>query len=113
MAREIFYTAVKYNEDGSTQHATGVTTQLGWPALKQSLARRKFHIKSWCLIDESPPCEPINDRDLSAQYTAACDFARRSPNRSRPPRRQESRNPDNRSSHPLWRDRVCAPARKS
>lgn len=54
MVREIFYTAVKYNEDGNTQHASGVTTQLEWPALKRKLARQGFHIKSWCLIDESP-----------------------------------------------------------
>ena len=54
MVREIFYTAVKYNEDGSTQHASGVTTQPDWPALKRQLARQGFHIKSWCLIDESP-----------------------------------------------------------
>ncbi len=54
MVREIFYTAVKYNEDGNTQHASGVTTQLEWPALKRKLARQDFHIKSWCLIDEPP-----------------------------------------------------------
>jgi hypothetical protein len=54
MVREIFYTAVKYNEDGSTQHASGVTTQLEWPALKRKLARQGFRIKSWFLIDEHP-----------------------------------------------------------
>jgi hypothetical protein len=54
MAREIFYTAVKYNEDGSTQHASGVTIQAEWPKLKGNLARQGFRIKSWFLIDESP-----------------------------------------------------------
>jgi hypothetical protein len=54
MVREIFYTAVKYNEDGSTQHASGVTTQPEWPALKRELARQGFHIKSWFPIDEPP-----------------------------------------------------------
>ena len=54
MVREIFYTAVKYNEDGNTQHASGVTTQSEWPSLKRALARQGFHIKSWYLIDESP-----------------------------------------------------------
>ncbi|NIM28742.1 MAG: hypothetical protein GTO67_09495, partial [Gammaproteobacteria bacterium] len=54
MVREIFYTAVRYNEDGSTQHASGVTRQNEWPALKRALARQGFHIKSWFLIDESP-----------------------------------------------------------
>lgn len=54
MAREIFYTAVKYNEDGSHQHASGVAAQFEWPLLKRQLARQGFHIKSWCLIDDSP-----------------------------------------------------------
>ena len=54
MLRELFYTAVKYNEDSSTQHASGVTTQLEWPALKRRLAGQGFRIKSWCLIDEPP-----------------------------------------------------------
>lgn len=54
MVREIFYTAVKYNEDGSTQHASGVTTQPEWPELKRELARQGFHLKSWFLIDELP-----------------------------------------------------------
>ncbi len=54
MVREIFYTAVKYNEDGNTQHASGVTTQREWPALKRELADRGFHIKSWYPIDEPP-----------------------------------------------------------
>lgn len=54
MVREIFYTAVKYNEDGSTQHASGVTTQPEWPELKRELARQGFHLKSWFLIDEPP-----------------------------------------------------------
>ena len=54
MVREIFYTAVKCNEDGNTQHASGVTTQLEWPALKRELARQEFHIKSWYPIDELP-----------------------------------------------------------
>lgn len=54
MVREIFYTAVKYNEDGNTQHASGVTTQSQWPALKRTLARQGFRVKSWFLIDESP-----------------------------------------------------------
>ena len=54
MVREIFYTAMKVNEDGSTQHASGVTTQPEWPQVKRELARQGFHIKSWSLIDESP-----------------------------------------------------------
>lgn len=54
MVREIFYTAVKYTEDGNTQHASGVTTQAEWPALKRELARQGFRIKSWYIIDESP-----------------------------------------------------------
>ena len=54
MVREIFYTAAKYNEDGSTQHASGVTTQPEWPEVKRELASQGFHVKSWCLIDESP-----------------------------------------------------------
>ena len=54
MVRQIFYTAVKYSEDGNTQHASGVTTQPEWPALKRELADQGFHIKSWCLIDEPP-----------------------------------------------------------
>jgi hypothetical protein len=54
MAREIFYTAVKYNEDGNTQHASGVTTQAEWPKLKSDLARQGFRIKSWFLIDDPP-----------------------------------------------------------
>ena len=54
MVREIFYTAVKYNEDGNTQHASGVTRQLEWPALKRELADQGFHIKSWYPIDEPP-----------------------------------------------------------
>jgi hypothetical protein len=54
MVREIFYTAVKYNEDGNTQHASGVTTQPEWPVLKRELADRGFHIKSWYPIDEPP-----------------------------------------------------------
>ncbi len=52
MVREIFYTAVKYNEDGNTQHASGVTTQPQWPELKRELARQDFRIKSWHLLDE-------------------------------------------------------------
>ena len=54
MVREIFYTAVKYNEDGNTQHASGVTTQPEWAALKRELADQGFHIKSWYPIDEPP-----------------------------------------------------------
>ncbi len=54
MSREIFYTAVKYQADGNTLHASGVTTQTEWPTLKRDLARQGFHIKSWFLIDESP-----------------------------------------------------------
>lgn len=54
MVREIFYTAVKYNEGGNTQHASGVTTQPEWPEVKRELARQGFRIKSWSLIDESP-----------------------------------------------------------
>lgn len=54
MVREIFYTAVKCNEDGTTQHASGVTTQPEWPEVKHELARQGFHIKSWSLIDEPP-----------------------------------------------------------
>lgn len=54
MVREIFYTAVKYNEDGNTQHASGVTRQPDWPALKQELAKQGFRIKSWFLIDDAP-----------------------------------------------------------
>jgi len=54
MVREIFYTAVKYDEDGNTQHASGVAVQTGWPELKRELAGQGFHIKSWYLIDESP-----------------------------------------------------------
>lgn len=53
MPREIFYTAVRYDRDGNTLHASGVTTQTEWPALKRDLARRGFRIKSWFLIDES------------------------------------------------------------
>lgn len=101
MAREIFYTALKYNEDGTTQHAAGVTVQSEWTALKQKLARQNFHIESWCLIDDAPQCEPISDRDRSSRYTAACGFARHSPSRIRPPRRRESRSPDSRSSRQL------------
>ena len=52
MVREIFYTAVKYNEDGNTQHAAGVTTQPNWPEFKRALARQGFRIKSWYLLDE-------------------------------------------------------------
>lgn len=101
MVREIFYTAVKYNEDSSTQHATGVTIQSEWPALKQALARQGFHIKSWFLIDDAPECEPIKDRGLSSRYTAACGFPRHSPNRTRPPRHPEFRNLDSRFPRPL------------
>ena len=54
MVREIFYTAVKYDQDGNTQHASGVTTQFEWPELKRELARQGFRIKSWHLIDEPP-----------------------------------------------------------
>jgi len=54
MAREIFYTAVKYNEDGNTQHASGVATQPEWPALKRKLAVQGFRIKSWYPLDELP-----------------------------------------------------------
>lgn len=54
MVREIFYTAVRYNEDGNTQHASGVTTQREWPEVKRELARQGFHIKSWSLIEEPP-----------------------------------------------------------
>ncbi len=54
MVREIFYTAVKYTEDGNTQHASGVTIQPEWPALKRELADQGFHIKSWYPIDEPP-----------------------------------------------------------
>jgi hypothetical protein len=54
MGREIFYTAVKYNEDGSTQHASGVTMQSDWSTLKKTLASQGFRIKSWYPIDESP-----------------------------------------------------------
>jgi len=54
MEREIFYTAVKTNEDGNTQHASGVTPQSNWPSLKRELARHGFRIKSWCLMDDSP-----------------------------------------------------------
>jgi hypothetical protein len=54
MVREIFYTAVKYNVGGNTQHASGVTTQSDWPILKKELAHQGFRIKSWYLIDESP-----------------------------------------------------------
>lgn len=54
MVREIFYTAVKYDEDGNTQHASGVALQSDWSALKKTLARQGFRIKSWYLIDESP-----------------------------------------------------------
>jgi hypothetical protein len=54
MLREIFYTAVKYDGNGNTQHASGVTTQVEWPTLKRDLARQGFHIKSWFLVDESP-----------------------------------------------------------
>jgi hypothetical protein len=54
MLREIFYTAVKYDEDGNTQHASGVALQPEWSALKKMLARQGFRIKSWYLIDESP-----------------------------------------------------------
>lgn len=53
MSREIFYTAVKYESDGNTRHATGIATQSEWPDLKRELARQDFHIKSWYLIDES------------------------------------------------------------
>ncbi|GMQ74886.1 MAG: hypothetical protein BMS9Abin01_0126 [Gammaproteobacteria bacterium] len=52
MLREIFYTAVKADEDGNTQHASGVTTQPEWPELKRELARQDFRIKSWHLLDE-------------------------------------------------------------
>jgi hypothetical protein len=52
MVREIFYTAVKVDEDGNTQHASGVATQPEWPALKRELARQDFRIKSWHLLDE-------------------------------------------------------------
>lgn len=51
MAREIFYTAVKYNEDGSTQHASGVTPQSEWPELKRRLAEQGFRMKSWFLME--------------------------------------------------------------
>ena len=54
MGREILSTAVKCNDDGSTQHASGVSTQLEWPALKRELARQGFRIKSWYLVDEAP-----------------------------------------------------------
>lgn len=54
MVREIFYTAVKYNEDGNTQHASGVTTQPEWPEVKHELAQQGFRVKSWSLIDDSP-----------------------------------------------------------
>ena len=52
MLREIFYTAVKSNQDGKPRHASGVTTQPQWPALKRELARQDFRIKSWYLLDE-------------------------------------------------------------
>jgi hypothetical protein len=54
MAREIFYTAVKYNEDGSTQHASGVALQSDWPRVKNQLAEQGFHIKSWFLMEAMP-----------------------------------------------------------
>ena len=54
MVREIFYTAVKYDEDGNTQHASGVAVQTEWSALKRELATQGVHIKSWYPIDESP-----------------------------------------------------------
>jgi len=54
MVREIFYTALKYDEDGNTQHASGVAIQTEWSALKKTLADQGFHIKSWYPIDESP-----------------------------------------------------------
>lgn len=54
MVREIFYTAVRSNEDGTTQHASGVTTQTEWTQLKRELAKQGFRIKSWSLIDEAP-----------------------------------------------------------
>ena len=54
MVREIFYTAVKYNEDGNTQHASGVAVRTEWSALKKTLAKQGFRIKSWYPIDESP-----------------------------------------------------------
>lgn len=54
MVREIFYTAVKYDEDGNTRHASGIALQTEWSALKKMLARQGFRIKSWYLIDEAP-----------------------------------------------------------
>ncbi len=54
MVREIFYTAVKYEEDGNTRHASGVAVQTDWSVLKKTLARQGFRIKSWYLIDDSP-----------------------------------------------------------
>ena len=54
MVREIFYTAVKYNENGNTQHASGVTTQPEWPTLKRELADQGFRIRSWYPLDEPP-----------------------------------------------------------
>lgn len=54
MPREIFYTAVKYEVDGNTRRASGITTQAEWPNLKRALAHQGFHIESWFLIDESP-----------------------------------------------------------
>jgi len=54
MLREIFYTAVKYDEDGNTQHASGVAVRTEWSALKKTLARQGVRMKSWYPIDESP-----------------------------------------------------------
>ena len=54
MVREIFYTAVKYNENGNTRHASGVTTQPEWPTLKRELADQGFRIRSWYPLDEPP-----------------------------------------------------------
>lgn len=54
MSREIFYTAVRYEADGNTCHASGITTQTEWPALKRALARQGFHIESWYLIEDAP-----------------------------------------------------------
>ncbi len=45
---------MKSNEDGNTQHASGVATQPEWPALKRELADQGFRIKSWYPLDEPP-----------------------------------------------------------